>query len=137
MENGVSGAITDMDTLLRHPATVGAARLTGNTNFLPAAPCSGGVKIDGWGIALPLEAKAETATVVIPESAVMLGGGPYTALVYRVIRDLNGSVVQLCPVADADVPPLRVKVATGAAPAEGSTVALDILAEKCFCYRRA
>lgn len=32
---------------------------------------------------------------------------------------------------------LRVKVATGAAPAEGSTVAMDILAEKCFCYRRA
>ena len=46
-------------------------------------------------------------------------------------------LVLLCPVADADVPPLRVKVATGAAPAEGSTVAMDILAEKCFCYRRA
>ena len=51
MENGVSGAITDMDTLLRHPATVGAARLTGNTNFLPAAACSGGVKIDGEPVA--------------------------------------------------------------------------------------
>ena len=60
MENGVSGAITDMDTLLRHPATVGAARLTGNTNFLPAAAYSGGVKLDGWGIALPLEAAITT-----------------------------------------------------------------------------
>ena len=135
MENGVSGAITDMDTLLRHPATVGAARLTGNTNFLPAAPCSGGVKIDGWGIALPIEAKAETATVVIPESAVMLGGGPYTALVYRVIRDLNGSVVLLRPADGAAAPFLRVRVPEHSAPEEGNKVSFELLAEECLCYK--
>ena len=135
MENGVSGAITDMDTLLRHPATVGAARLTGNTNFLPAAACSGGVKIDGWGIALPLEAKAETATVVIPESAVMLGGGPYTALVYRVIRDLNGSVVLLRPADGAAAPFLRVRVPEHSAPEEGNKVSFELLAEECLCYK--
>ena len=135
MENGVSGAITDMDTLLRHPATVGAARLTGNTNFLPATPCSGGVKIDGWGIALPIEAKAETATVVIPESAVMLGGGPYTALVYRVIRDLNGSVVLLCPADGAAAPFLRVRVPEHSAPEEGNKVSFELLAEECLCYK--
>lgn len=54
--SSVSGKITDMETLVRYPATEGAARLAGNGNFLPA---------------------------------------------------------------------------------EGSTVAMDILAEKCFCYRRA
>ena len=135
MENGVSGAITDMDTLLRHPATVGAARLTGNTNFLPAAAYSGGVKIDGWGIALPIEAKAETATVVIPESAVMLGGGPYTALVYRVIRDLNGSVVLLCPADGAAAPFLRVRVPEHSAPEEGNKVSFELLAEECLCYK--
>ena len=135
MENGVSGAITDMDTLLRHPATVGAARLTGNTNFLPAAACSGGVKIDGWGIVLPLEAKAETATVVIPESAVMLGGGPYTALVYRVIRDLNGSAVLLRPADGAAAPFLRVRVPEHSAPEEGNKVSFELLAEECLCYK--
>lgn len=96
------------------------------------------MKLTGWDVVLPLDAApADNATVVIPDAAVTLGSGPHTAYVRRVIRDLNGSVVLLCPVADADVPPLRVKVATGAAPAEGSTVAMDILAEKCFCYRRA
>lgn len=135
MENGVSGAITDMDTLFRHPATVGAARLTGNTNFLPAAAYSGGVKIDGWGIVLPLEAKAETATVVIPESAVMLGGGPYTALVYRVIRDLNGSVVLLRPADGAAAPFLRVRVPEHSAPEEGNKVSFELLAEECLCYK--
>ena len=137
MENGVSGKITDMETLVRYPATEGAARLAGNGNFLPAERTESGVKLTGWDVVLPLDAPADNATVVIPDAAVTLGSGPHTAYVRRVIRDLNGSVVLLCPVADADVPPLRVKVATGAAPAEGSTVAMDILAEKCFCYRRA
>ena len=135
MENGISGEITDMDTLLRHSASVGAARLTGNTNFLPAASCSGGVKLDGWNIVLPLEAEAETATVVIPEGAVTLGEGPYTALVYRVIRDLNGSVVLLRPADSADAPFLRVRVPENSAPEEGSEVSFSLLADKCLCYK--
>lgn len=135
MENGISGEITDMDTLLRYPATVGEARLTGNTNFLSAAACSGGVKLDGWNIFLPLEAEAETATVVIPEGAVTLGEGPYTALVYRVIRDLNGSVVLLRPADSADAPFLRVRVPENSAPEEGSKVSFSLLADKCLCYK--
>ena len=95
------------------------------------------MKLTGWDVVLPLDAPADNATVVIPDAAVTLGSGPHPANLPRDRPDLNGSVVLLCPVADADVPPLRVKVATGAAPAEGSTVAMDILAEKCFCYRRA
>ena len=39
MENGRSGPVTDMDTLVRHPATQGAARLAGCRNFLPARRC--------------------------------------------------------------------------------------------------
>lgn len=135
MENGISGDITDMDTLLRRPATVGAARLTGNTNFLPAAAYNGGVKLDGWNIALPLKAEAETVTVVIPESAVMLGEEPYTALVNRVIRDLNGAVVLLCPENGAEAPFLRVRVPEEAAPGEGTHTAFNILADKCLCYK--
>lgn len=117
MENGISGEITDMDTLLRHPATVGAARLTGNTNFLPAAACSGGVKLDGWNIVLSLKAEAETATVVIPEGMIALGEGTHTALVDRVIRDLNGSVVLLRPADGGNAPFLRVRVLENTAPA--------------------
>ena len=134
MENGVSGEITDMDTLLRRPATVGAARLTGNTNFLPAAACSGGVKLDGWDIVLPLKAEAETATVVIPDGAVTLGEGDYTARVDRVIRDLNGSVVLLRPADSADAPFLRVRVPEEAAIAQGSTVTFALRPDKCLCY---
>lgn len=135
MENGVSGEITGMETLLRHPATVGAAQLTGNTNFLPAAACSGGVKLDGWNIVLPLKAEADTATVVIPEGVIALGEGTYTALVDRVIRDLNGSVVLLRPADGADAPFLRVRVPENAAPGERTTAAFNILADKCLCYK--
>lgn len=134
MENGISGDITDMDTLLRYPATVGAARLTGNTNFLPAAACSGGVKLDGWDIVLPLKAEAETTTVVIPDGAVMLGEREYTAHVDRVIRDLNGSVVLLRPADGADAPFLRVRVPEDAAIEQGSTVTFGLRPDKCLCY---
>ena len=52
MENGVSSSVTDMETLVRHPATQSAARLTGCRNFLPARRCEGGVRLDGWDILL-------------------------------------------------------------------------------------
>lgn len=134
MENGISGDITDMDTLLRRPATVGAARLTGNTNFLPAAACSGGVKLDGWNIVLPFEAEAEKATVVIPEGTVQLGEGSYAAGVERVIRDLNGSVVLLRPANGADAPFLRVRVPEETTIVQGSTVTFGLRTDKCLCY---
>lgn len=134
MENGISGDITDMDTLLRRPATVGAARLTGNTNFLPAAACSGGVKLDGWNIVLPFESEAEKATVVIPEGTVQLGEGSYAAGVERVIRDLNGSVVLLRPANGADVPFLRVRVPEETTIVQGSTVTFSLRTDKCLCY---
>ena len=134
MENGISGEITDMDTLLRHPASVGAARLTGNTNFLSAAACSGGVKLDGWDIALPLEAETDTAIVVIPEGVIALGEGTHTARVDRVIRDLNGTVVLLRPADSADAPFLRVRVPEEAAIAQGSTVTFALRPDKCLCY---
>ena len=47
MENGVSSPVTDMKTLVQHPATQGAARLAGCRNFLPTRRCGDGVRIDG------------------------------------------------------------------------------------------
>lgn len=123
------------EKLLCHPATVGAARLTGNTNFLPAAACSGGVKLDGWNVVLPLEAETDTAIVVIPEGVIALGEGTHTALVDRVIRDLNGTVVLLRPADGADAPFLRVRVPENSAPEEGSKVSFSLLADKCLCYK--
>lgn len=42
MEEGRTCAVTDMETLARHPFTQGAARLAGYRNFLPARRCDGG-----------------------------------------------------------------------------------------------
>ena len=92
------------------------------------------MKLDGWDIVLPLKAEAETATVVIPDGAVTLGEGDYTAHVDRVIRDLNGSVVLLRPADSADAPFLRVRVPEEAAIAQGSTVTFGLRPDKCLCY---
>ena len=135
IENGTSGAVTDMEALVRHPATQSAARLTGCRNFLSAQGCEGGVRLDGWGITLPLPAGDGTCTVASPDSAVSLGVGPYQARVFRTILDLNDAAVLLRPVQDAAVPLLRVSVPKDAAPAEGATVDFDLLPEQCLCYR--
>ena len=47
MENGVSSPVTDMESLVRHPATQSAAQLTGCRNFLLAHRCEGGVRLEG------------------------------------------------------------------------------------------
>lgn len=134
MENGVSAPVTDMETLLRHPSSRGAARLTGCRNFLPAHRCAGGVSLDGWDIVLPLRADGESVTVAIPDGAAVLGAGAYQARVSRVIRDLNGAALLLCPVSGADAAPLRVTAPAKAAPAEGMVVTFDLSPHKCLCY---
>lgn len=134
IEDGVSAPVTDMETLLRRPATQSAARLTGCRNFLPARRCADGVWIDGWNIVLPLDAAGEQVTVAIPDGAVSVADGAYTACVSRVISDLNGAVVLLRPKEAPDALPLRVVVPEGVAFAEGSTVAFGLQADKCLCY---
>ena len=135
MENGASGAVTDMESLVRRPATQSAARLTGCRNFLSARSCEGGVRLDGWDITLPLSTGDGTCTVAIPDSAVSLGTGPYRAQVFRTILDLNEASVLLRPTWDAAGPLLRVSAPKAAAPVEGAAVAFDLLPEQCLCYR--
>ena len=135
MENGASGAVTDMESLVRRPATQSAARLTGCRNFLSARSCEGGVRLDGWDITLPLSTGDGTCTVAIPDSAVSLGAGPYRAQVFRTILDLNEASVLLRPTWDAAGPLLRVSAPKAAAPAEGAVVAFNLFPEQCLRYR--
>lgn len=135
MENGASAAVTDMETLLRHPATQSAARLTGCRNFLPARRCDSGVLLSGWDIRLPLAAPAQELTVAIPDRALSLGQGPYTARVCRVIRDLNATVVLLQSETAPDAPLLRAAVTAAESIAPGQRVAFALLPEQCLVYR--
>ncbi len=135
IENGRSSPVTDMETLVRRPATQSAARLTGCRNFLPARPCVGGVHIGGWNITLPLSAKGERATVAVPEGAVSLTDAAYTAQVQRVIRDLNATVVVLIPADGADAPPLRVVLPENFAPVKaGDTLGFTLLPNRCWLW---
>ncbi len=131
----LAGAVTDMESLVRRPATQSAARLTGCRNFLSARSCEGGVRLDGWDITLPLSTGDGTCTVAIPGSAVSLGAGPYRAQVFRTILDLNEAFVLLRPTWDAAGPLLRVSAPKAAAPVESAAVAFDLLPEQCLCYR--
>ena len=131
MENGRSSPVTDMETLLRRPATVGAAQLLGCRNFLTARRCEGGVRLEGWDIVLPLETTAERVTVAIPDEAVSWEGG-CRAQILRVIRDLRGTTAVLrCP-AVPSAPPLRVALPADSAAAAGDTVFFTLSAARCW-----
>ena len=132
MENGRSSPVTDMETLLRRPATVGAAQLLGCRNFLTARRCEGGVCLEGWDIVLPLEATAERVTVAIPDEAVSWEGGGCRAQILRVIRDLRGTAAVLCCPAVPSAPPLRVALPADGAAAAGDTVFFTLSAARCW-----
>ncbi len=136
MENGVSAPVTDMDTLVRHPATQSAARLAGCRNFLPAHRCEGGVCIEGWDITVPLSAAGERVTVAVPDDAISLTEGAYTAKVYRVVRDLDSTVVVLCPPQGKDAPPLRVVLPSSAHTAEGEMIRFSLAPDKCLHWEQ-
>ena len=133
MENGRSGAVTDMQALVLHPATQDAARLAGCRNFLPAHRCAEGVQLDGRALTLPLQAETEQVTIAVPDSAVTLHTGPYSAVVSRVIRDLDASIVLLRP--EHQNPPLLRAALPKNAPAEpGQVIRFDLRPEACLCY---
>ncbi len=134
MENGLSGAVTDMATLIRHPTTQGAARLVGCRNFLPGRRTEHGVRLEGWEIKLPLTAPAERVTVAIHDGALSLSGTDHPAIVQRVIHDLNHEVLLLRPAHTANAPLLRVTVPPEGAPSEGAHVTFDLNMDKCLCY---
>lgn len=136
MDNGASLPVTDMETLVHHPATQCAARLVGLRNFLPGRRCEGGVRIDGWEMVLPLQAVSEQVTVAIPESAIVLAREGYTARVCRVIRDLHDTVAVLRPVQDADAQLLRVVLPEGMAVAEGDVISFALLADQCLQWEQ-
>lgn len=136
MDNGASLPVTDMETLVHHPATQCAARLVGLRNFLPGRRCEGGVRIDGWEMVLPLQAASEQVTVAVPESAIVLAREGYTARVCRVIRDLHDTVVVLRPVQDADAQLLRVVLPEGMAVAEGDVISFALLADQCLQWEQ-
>ena len=136
MDNGASLPVTDMETLVHHPATQCAARLVGLRNFLPGRRCEGGVRIDGWEMVLPLQAASEQVTVAIPESAIVLAREGYTARVCRVIRDLHETVAVLRPVQDADAQLLRVVLPEGMAVAEGDVISFALLADQCLQWEQ-
>ncbi len=134
MENGVSSPVTDMETLVRHPATQSAAQLTGCRNFLPARRCEGGVQLTGWNITLPLRAEGGQVTVAVPDGAVAVENGAYTARIGRVIQDLNATVVVLYAIGAADAPPLRVVLPKGSHVTSGSTISFSLLADRCWLW---
>ncbi len=136
MDNGASLPVTDMETLVHHPATQCAARLVGLRNFLPGRRCEGGVRIDGWEMVLPLQAASEQVTVAVPESAIVLAREGYTARVCRVICDLHDTVAVLRPVQDADAQLLRVVLPEGMAVAEGDVISFALLADQCLQWEQ-
>ena len=136
MDNGASLPVTDMETLVHHPATQCAARLVGLRNFLPGRRCEGGVRIDGWEMVLPLQAASEQVTVAVPESAIVLAREGYTARVCRIIRDLHDTVAVLRPIQDADAQLLRVVLPEGMAVAEGDVISFALLADQCLQWEQ-
>ena len=134
MEDGRTGEVTPMEHLFCRPATLSAARLAGVRSFLPARPCEGGIALEGWDITLPQPASRERVTVAVPDDAVLLGGGAYTAVVQRVIHDLDGDLVLLRPEGAADAPPLQALLPEGSTAEVGRTLRFGLSAERCLCY---
>ena len=90
--------------------------------------------MDGWDIVLPLDTAEDEGTVAIPDSAVTLGDGPYTAKVWRVIRDINAAVVLLRPEDAPEVQLLRAVLPETMTAEPGNMVRFTLLVDKCLCF---
>ncbi|MBO4819558.1 MAG: ATP-binding cassette domain-containing protein [Firmicutes bacterium] len=133
MEDGVTGDVTDMDTLLSHPQTKAAARLIGCRNFLAAEKKENGIELKGWDISLPIETdKDGSLAVAVLDSAILFEEEGISAVVKRVIEDMDYAVMLLCP-EGKEGPFIRAVLPKDEVPKQGSTVHIRLIAEKCIC----
>ena len=72
-------------------------------------------------------------TIAVPDSAVTLHTGPYSAVVSRVICDLDASIVLLRP-EHQNTPLLRTALPKNAPAEPGQTIRFDLRPEACLCY---
>ncbi|MBQ9912498.1 MAG: ATP-binding cassette domain-containing protein [Firmicutes bacterium] len=134
MEEGRTGAVTDMDTLLSHPATKGAARLIGCRNFLIAEKTAEGVKLADWDISLPIMTDKEGDLVVaVLDDAIVFDKDGSCASVYRVIEDLDFAVLLLRPEAKENGSFIRAVIPKEELPRMGEKLRIRLVPEKCIC----
>jgi molybdate transport system ATP-binding protein len=97
MENGRADGASAMEELLRRPATLGAARLTGCRNFFPAERDGDCAKIPALGLRLPGAPGTPFSIAGIPSDAIRLGGGSLACTVCSVTRDRRVAAAMLRP----------------------------------------
>lgn len=134
MEQGRSGAMTDMDTLIRQPASKGAARLIGCRNFIPGRQEADGIHLEGWNLVLPLQQEQKQVTVAIPDQAICLFQGSCRAEVSRIIRDLNHTVLLLPPPGMPNAPILRTTLPEHLTLTPGQEILFHLSAPQCLLY---
>lgn len=127
LEQGRTGPVTDLETLVHRPATVEQARLAGCRNIYPVRQTPGGLRVPGWEASLPLPDSAEAGSMLgIPAEAVRVGCGGTPWTVCRAVRDLEWTEVLLQPEgATADAPVLCARLDLDQAVQVGETVTVS------------
>ncbi len=127
LEQGRTGPVTDLETLVHRPATVEQARLAGCRNIYPVRLTPGGLRVPGWEASLPLPDSAEAGSMLgIPAEAVRVGCGGTPWTVCRAVRDLEWTEVLLRPEgATADAPVLCARLDLDQAVQVGETVTVS------------
>ena len=127
LEQGRTGPVTDLETLVHRPATVEQARLAGCRNIYPVRLTPGGLRVPGWEASLPLPDSAEAGSMLgIPAEAVRVGCGGTPWTVCRAVRDLEWTEVLLQPEgATADAPVLCARLDLDQAVQVGETVTVS------------
>lgn len=128
LEDGKSSPVTATAELMANPGTVGAARLSGCKNCVPARPGPGPglAEVPDWGLTLRLSApwrEGVTALGVRAERVHPAGPGEVNAFpcqVLRAVEDLSSIALALRPEgASPEAPPLWMELPKGAALPDG------------------
>lgn len=126
LEDGRSSPVTSTAELMANPGTVGAARLSGCKNCVPArpGPAPGLAEIPDWGLTLRLSAPwREGVTALGIRDLRPAEPGEVNAFpcrVVRVVEDLSSAFAALRPEgASPEAPPLWMELPKGAALPEG------------------
>ena len=109
----LTGEVTPMDEMIRHPGSVSAARLAGCKNFFAAEARDGKVYLPEWNVALPLAGMENTFTTIgIPDNAVTMSeNGAMSCTVCRMILGVEENILLLRPEGSAEgAPMLRITV---------------------------
>ncbi len=136
LEEGISSPVTDMESLVERPITLGAAKLAGHRNILGCEARGGSIYIPSFDMELEMDPVGSSMNIVIPSKAIELEDEGKETFVKAMISDIDHDTLVISPDKEGMSEKLFLDIEKGSSFKAGDLVHFIVRKEKCMLYKK-